>query len=574
MLVAALFACLWAAVPTSGQDSQERIHASVIFTHFGERTPLLAFETLELTPLGARQMFSAGAFFRSRYIASEPATEDDATADHPIEGLRTHRISNDELHVSSVNADYITGSALAFMQGLYPPLSDSSLDVILTSQPILANGSAIQAPLGGYQYPGLAVPSYSDPNSIWLAGDFGCDRYVRSGDEYLDSDEFSQTAAASRDLYEKVQTDWLRGSLSGDGFNYSNAHALYEFVRYEDTHNRTVHEQVPSSDLSQLRALASQREYALNGNVSASGHEEGDQIRTVAGKALATRVLSLLIDNIETKGSAQKMSLLFGNYRPLLAFFALARLPNVDSDFYGLPEPGSSMVFELFSVGNGSSDAYPDPSDLMVRFMFRNGTSEDDALNAYPLFNRGRSMTDLPWLDFRAEMANVMVPGVTEWCDLCESTRAFCVLYGTNSAFWDSMAEAHGDDSGKRRLDPAVAAAVGVVSTLGVIALAVAGCLILGLRLHRRPPKRRSELGGFKGAEKLASDPDLVSGKTPTQDGKGHERVGSWELTSGANGGAQAAGPSNAPAAKPGLDEDDDFSVNPFADPVKVEDRV
>jgi len=62
---------------------------------------------------------------------------------------------------------------------------------------------------------------------------------------------------------------------------------------------------------------------------------------------------------------------------------------------------------------------------------------------------------------------------------------------------------------------------------------------LCGIRLQRRSGRRQSDLGGFKGAEKLASDQDLTMSKSRAgvsivDSGAIHapakERVGSWEL--------------------------------------------
>ncbi|KAI9748945.1 MAG: hypothetical protein M1815_002852 [Lichina confinis] len=536
MLIVAVAAGLWALLMNARGTSAVRIHASVVFAHYGERTPPLLPDMTELTPLGAQQMFSAGAFFRSRYITSRPAAEDNATASRPIWGLRTHRISDHQVHVGVAGAGPTAGSALAFMQGLYPPLDNSSKGVVLSSQSLLANGSNVVGPLGGYQYPRMNSPSILDPDSIWLAGDVGCAQHAYSTTGYFSTREFAETSASSQDLYGNIAAKFLRGAAPGVPLDYRNAFPVFESVRYGDVHVRGIHEQLQQSDLARLRALASRREYAANGNLSASGLVPGDQIRAVAGKTLAAKVLRLLTSNVESRGSARKINLLFGNHRPFLAFFALARLPDINTNFYDLPELGSIMVFELFSAGNATaddddsgSDAYPEVSDLMVRFLFRNGTTEEDALIAYP------------------------VSAGVEAGPTC------------------------GSRSGRRstQMRPVVAGVVGSVVTLGVVAIVVAATMLLGrVRFYRAGTKRPSaDPGGFRGAEKLASDPDLVGGKVQTgEDDRGHARVGSWELTAGKPDEGRARTSADTRFEQP-QGEEDDATVNPYASPVPVEDR-
>ena len=581
MLIVAVAAGLWALLMNARGTSAVRIHASVVFAHYGERTPPLLPDMTELTPLGAQQMFSAGAFFRSRYITSRPAAEDNATASRPIWGLRTHRISDHQVHVGVAGAGPTAGSALAFMQGLYPPLDNSSKGVVLSSQSLLANGSNVVGPLGGYQYARMNSPSILDPDSIWLAGDVGCAQHAYSTTDYFSTREFAETSASSQDLYGNIAAQFLRGAAPGVPLDYRNAFPVFESVRYGDVHVRGIHEQLQQSDLARLRALASRREYAANGNLSASGLVPGDQIRAVAGKTLAAKVLRLLTSNVESRGSARKINLLFGNHRPFLAFFALARLPDINTNFYDLPELGSIMVFELFSAGNATaddddsgSDAYPEVSDLMVRFLFRNGTTEEDALIAYPVFGRGRSRTNMRWSDFRSEMTKILIPSVGRWCDVCASRSPFCAFYGTDE---DASGLTAGSRSGRRstQMRPVVAGVVGSVVTLGVVAIVVAATMLLGrVRFYRAGTKRPSaDPGGFRGAEKLASVPDLVGGKVQTgEDDRGHARVGSWELTAGKPDEGRARTSADTRFEQP-QGEEDDATVNPFASPVPVEDR-
>lgn len=107
------------------------------------------------------------------------------------------------------------------------------------------------------------------------------------------------------------------------------------------------------------------------------------------------------------------------------------------------------------------------------------------------------------------------------------------------------------------KLSPAVAGVIGAVVTLAVAGLLFAVAMLVGgIRFHRVERNNKSQLGGFKGSRKLASDADLSlpkngvapagivsfggdagTRKTP------HERIGSWELRQkefgpGAKGGA------------------------------------
>ncbi|KAI9821975.1 MAG: hypothetical protein M1827_002557 [Pycnora praestabilis] len=554
----------------------ETIYGAVIFTRYGERSPLILSEPNVLTPVGAQQLYSAGTFFRNRYL-TPPANANDGSVmtNSSVLGISTHNIDNSQIYAMSLVDEYITGSAQAFMQGLYPPV-----DMILTSDNHLANGSIIDYPLSGYQYPQIQTVGDLDPNIVFIAGEVNCPQYTQSGDEYPNTPEFSAIQASSKALYSSLEPKILNGIIPDTAVGYDNAYDIFDYVNYQSSYNKTISESISSSDLATLRILADQHEWAINANLSASGNTPGDSIRAITGQTFAGSVLEILLNNIENNGDVDKLSLVFGSYEPFLAFFSLAQLPQVDSDFYGLPDYGSAMVFELFSTGiNGTSTTYPDSQDLKVRFLFRNGTDQNTELVSYPLFGRGRSETDMSLTDFINGMETIMLPDVGDWCNTCDSLSSFCAAYSNSTCSSDSS-----PNSGSK-MSPAVAGVVGAVATLGVIGLLVAAAMLLGgIRFHRSAAKRRSALGGFKGAEKLASDTDLARGSGTAVADKGSERVGSWELRD--NGKVSEERTEHMPERMPehmsrpvssavsSLKGDDEIGVDPWGEPVKIDDHV
>lgn len=85
---------------------------------------------------------------------------------------------------------------------------------------------------------------------------------------------------------------------------------------------------------------------------------------------MAVQVVEFLMNNVENKGTASKLIMLFGGFEPIIANSALVQLPRVNTDFYGIPDYGSSIVFELFSTAFDSTTNYPDPDDLRCGFSF------------------------------------------------------------------------------------------------------------------------------------------------------------------------------------------------------------
>ena len=566
-----------------GTVLREQIWGTVIFTRYGDRTPYILPETPTLTPLGAQQLFNVGSTFRNRYVTPPTSAFNVNTA---ISGISEFQLNNDQVTLESTSDQFIAASAQAFMQGLYPPLQDSSNYTFIDSLSTLANGTTVQSPLNGYQYPQLYVASKDDLNLIWVAGEVGCITYTSSRSDYFLSSGYEAVRASTADFYAGLQPLILDGVFSNASVGYFDAYYIWDYISYGNTHNTSVANHISEEDLLQARTLADEWVFATNGNLTAYGVTPGDHIRAVAGRTLANRIVEAIYININTGGLLDKMTLLFGSFEPMVAFASLAGLPSEQNpQFYGVPDLGSSMVFELFSFSADEDDNYPDTSNLNVRFLFQNGTEDDAELISYPLFGRDPSQITMTLEEFLDGMESIMMGSVGDWCDMCKSDSVFCPDYEDAEGGDSSSGSSPGSQSsGHRGLEPAVAGVVGAIVTLVVIGLAVAAAMLLGgLRLYHTKTKRRSDLGGFKGAEKLASDQDLslakggagaaISSPAPA---RMHERVGSWELGD-QNRAKESQLPnltaSDTPGRRPSF-EDDDLHVSPFAEPVKPDDRV
>jgi hypothetical protein len=135
---------------------------SVVYTFHGEKIPDLAFNGYELTSLGANQLLNAGSVIRSRYV-SPPINGTEITVGEPINGLSEYALDNTQISITSTEDEYVVGSALAFMQGLYPPRNAFIMDSVTH----LSNSTWLQYPLDGYQYPNIGTASSLDYNYIW-----------------------------------------------------------------------------------------------------------------------------------------------------------------------------------------------------------------------------------------------------------------------------------------------------------------------------------------------------------------------------------------------------------------------
>ncbi|KAI1409989.1 phosphoglycerate mutase-like protein [Hypoxylon sp. FL1857] len=518
------------------QSTNETVWSSFAYIFYGERTPLQGELPPSLTPLGAQQLYSQGSLFRARYLSNSSLSDEDnaITTNAPIVGIERLALDNSQLSIYSTADDYVVGGALAFLQGLYPPVSRTfAYSNGGENASTLANGTMIDYPLNGYQYPNIQSLPSTDLNSVWLEGHTACAEYRSSSISFKTSLIAEEMYNATLDFYETTFGDVFPNTLPNAMLNFDYAYDLYDYARYAYDHDDSVRETLNEDRMAILRSLADNQQFDLNGNLSASGSQEGDMIRAISGRTLAAKVVAQLSAHIHSGSTANKMTLMFGSFEPFLAFFALSDLANTAPSglFREIPEPGSAMVFELFSTVNDST--YPQENELWVRFLYRNGTDSDAPLMEYPLFGRGNSEARMQWTDFQNEISKFAIQEVSTWCDLCSSITLFCdsLSYGTGSSSgWVDGNNGNGNRNAS--LSAPVAGVIGAVTTLAVLSLAGTTAFVFGgLRIRRKglsdADRRRSSLGGFKGAEKMASDHDVSIAKS----GVKHERVGSWELS-------------------------------------------
>lgn len=432
----------------------------------------------------------------------------------------------------STTDGYVVSGSLAFLQGLYPPV----LNVFAynnggVNASTLANGSSIDYPLNGYQYPNIQTISSSDSDSVWLEGHALCWEYGSSGIAFRNSELAQDLYNSTLDFYEKTWQEIFPNTLPNMMLNFDYAYELYDYAQYAYDHDESVRDALGAVNLTILRTYADIQQFGLNGDLSASGLQEGDMIRAISGRMLAAKVVAQLSEHINSAGTENKMTLMFGSFEPFLAFFALSDLANTGSSgaFRTIPLPGAAMVFELFST-NGDDSSFPQQSELWVRFLFRNGTDADAPMTEYPLFGRGNSETRMRWSDFVNEMDKFSIREVAEWCEMCNSVALFCSALTHEPG--DGLSSSGGTIGSNNdvSLSPPVAGVIGAIITLGVIGLAAMTAFVFGgIRIRRKDPaaaKHRSSLGGFRGAEKMEPDRDVSVAKN----GIRHERVGSWEL--------------------------------------------
>ncbi|PQE08874.1 histidine acid phosphatase protein [Rutstroemia sp. NJR-2017a BVV2] len=489
--------------------------------------------TPSLTPLGAQQLYSAGSVIRDRYLSSN---DTQLTLGLPINGLSTGTIVNSQMQILSTSDEYVVASAQAFMQGLYPPVAGMN-----GGSSTLGNKSVVNYPLGGYQYPNINSLSTEDYNYIWIAE-------YNKVNLRTTADPSGSLMSTTLDFY-RSQADTFFSGIPTDLLNYGNAIDLYEYALYQYNHNSSIYNSSSSPHLlNTIYELASEKAQALNTPSAYSN------IQVIPGQSLASYLLQQFNAVVTSNGTYDKLTLLFGSFEPMLAFFYLSSLSTSDlttKQFSMLPDHGSIMAFELFSyiptsTAQSSTIPFPSTDDLYVRFLFRNGTDATDPLISYPLFNRGNSEIDMRFDDFVLEVGKFSLSGVVEWCNACGSVNLFCGdLLGNESGSGSGSNSSVGSTKGG--MGAVVAGVIGAFATLVAVLLLCGVLALFGFRIGYRGRGKKGGAegvavlrrgsshagngvkGGFKGAEKLASDTDL----TMVKGGGGmvrHERVGSWEL--------------------------------------------
>ncbi|KAJ3945675.1 peroxisomal 2 4-dienoyl-CoA reductase sps19 [Colletotrichum fioriniae] len=351
----------------------ETVLGIYVFHRHGDRTAKKT-PPVRFTDLGAYEVYTSGLEYGRLYVREN--------ATHQIRNMSTDDVLPEQLSVTSPTDVVLQSSANAFLQGFYPPSGTVEA---------LANGSSVEAPLGGYQYiPVNAVATASTStnaeSSEWLQGGSGCGKAVVSSNNYFSSPEYAAVDAESRDFYQSL-LPVINGTFGAKAATFENAYSIFDLINWNLAYN------------------------------------ESDPIRAVAGKVLAGQVLQALNATLKdaAKSSSVKANIQFGAYASFSSFFGLAQLQKVSADFQAVVDYASSMVFEL--VTNATS-ASPAADDVAVRFRFANGSAGINNLTVYPLF--GQSETVLPWNTFVTQMRQFAIEDTKTWCTACGNSTGTC----------------------------------------------------------------------------------------------------------------------------------------------------
>jgi len=124
-----------------------------------------------------QEEFQLGQFLRQRYLNESSPTF--------IQGINTTVVDSSQIRAradAGGEGGVIFNSALALLQGFFPPTSISSEKI--------ANGTTITAPFGGYQY--IPVESVEPENDISLEGWTSCNTFGKATKAFYASAEFRE----------------------------------------------------------------------------------------------------------------------------------------------------------------------------------------------------------------------------------------------------------------------------------------------------------------------------------------------------------------------------------------------
>lgn len=431
----------------TGSGAAETVLGAYIFHRHGDRTPK-ALAPTNLTALGYEQVYTSGSYYRSRYLEGSSK----------INGINEDLVKLSQLSVVSPVDNVLQISAIAFLQGLYPPVQTVQT---------LGNGQSVQAPMDGYQLipVNTIATGAGSEDSGWLQDTSSCQNAKTSSNNYFNSEEYNVLARSTKGFYSSLVPS-INNVISEDQVTYKNGYIVYDVINVATIHNSSIpnNETLTDSTLFQLRALANAHEWGLAYNAS-------DNIRAVAGMQLAGEILKYM-ENLISNNATEKMGIQFGPYATFLSFFGLVDLPKVSDDFTGVVDYASSMSFELITDAD-VSNGFPSENDLSIRFLFHNGTASNTSEpTAYPLF--GGSSDTMSWSDFQDNLNRFAISNTEQWCTKCGNSTGACAAYAMGNASTQS------NSGSGHSISPTIGGVIGAFITLAVVLGSLALFLLLG----------------------------------------------------------------------------------------------
>jgi len=191
-------------------SSADTIFGVYTFHRHGDRTDK-SHPPTSLTDLGYNQVYNSGQYYRTRYVQRGAA--------FPIPNLNPDLVLQSQIQASAPADNVIQNSAMAFLQGLYPPVGS------ITSQQTLANGTTIAAPMNGYQLIPISLQSTGtgSEDESWLQDATQCNNAEISSNNYYYSPEYTSLLNSTQGFYQDL-LPIINGTFNSTRSNFKDAY--------------------------------------------------------------------------------------------------------------------------------------------------------------------------------------------------------------------------------------------------------------------------------------------------------------------------------------------------------------
>ncbi|TFK68454.1 phosphoglycerate mutase-like protein [Pluteus cervinus] len=334
----------------------------------------------ETTALGEVESFQLGALLRSTYL--------DSSSPSFIPGIRSDIVDNSELKVrvkAGTEGSVVFDSAVALLQGLYPPNSNNKI--------VLANETVVTAPLGGYQY--VPVETVEPGNDRSLEPWTNCPNFEKHIKGFYGSSEFKETARAAEPFLKGVK-DYIFGRPN----TLENAWNIYDFINTQLTYNKTYAHRLPPTFHEQARGFADFHEQGVFSDKDIAG------VGNIAGRTIMNTIIKAL-ERIAFNGDPLQFMLIETTYQPFISFFSQTGVTKDHPDLAGVPNFASALAIEL------RRGPPPDLRDFL-RIKFKNGTSE--SFRDVHVFGHH---ADIPLTEFIYRSEHAAITSNRQWREVC-----------------------------------------------------------------------------------------------------------------------------------------------------------
>jgi len=337
----------------------------------------------EHTALGAVQSHQLGSFLRSVYLNTNSPSH--------IRGIKSELADTNQIYIranAGGEGKVIFDSAIALLQGLYPPTPKNSIT--------LANGTFVTAPLGGYQY--VPIETVEPGNDRSLESWTDCPAFQNHVMKVMESDAFQKRKEAAKPFLNQI-----KGYVYGPKVEFDNMWNVHEYVHSELTHNRTYAFRLPPTMIEQSRHHVNYHQDAIFSDPEIGG------IGNIAGRTMLRSILNSL-SRIAYNGDPLQLFLQEVTYQPFISLFHMLEFTTDRPELKALPNFASAFAIELRRGDEDDSRDY-------LRFKFKNGTADGDFKVLHPFGHR----TDIPLAEFIYRTQQYQVANNQQWRQACNA---------------------------------------------------------------------------------------------------------------------------------------------------------